>query len=72
MLRELSKESIEGIVDIKYHLKFMIAKNNKDLIYVDKMILKGLYDFFQLEGYSKNHLSKIIYNETFEHKGIQY
>lgn len=70
--KELTTESIEGIVDIKHHLRFMEAKNNKDLIYVDKMVLRGLYNFFKLEGYSESHLSKVIYNETFEHKGIKY
>jgi len=70
--KELTVESIEGIVDIKHHLDFMRAKNNKDLIYTDEMILRGLYNFFKLEGYNESHLSKVIYNETFEHKGIKY
>jgi len=70
--KELTTESIEGIVEIKEHLKFMRAKNNKDLIYVDEMILRGLYNFFKLEGYNESHLSKVIYSETFEYKGIKY
>lgn len=70
--KELTTESIEGIVDIKHHLDFMKAKNNKALISTDEMILRGLYNFFKLEGYNESHLSKVIYNETFEHKGIKY
>lgn len=70
--KELTTESIEGIVDIKHHLQFMRDKNNKDQIDVDEMVLRGLYNFFKLEGYNEIHLSKVIYSETFEHKGIKY
>ena len=70
--KELTVESIEGIVDIKHHLWFMEAKNNKDAIDVDQMVLRALYNFFKIEGYNESHLSMVIYNESFEYKGIKY
>lgn len=70
--KELTKESIEYIVDAKHSLKRNEATRNKDMIYVCESVLNNLYSLLQLEGYSKEHLKKVIYSETFEHKGITY
>lgn len=70
--KELTKESIEYIVDLKHIVKRHEATMNKDMTYVFKTVLNSLYGLLKLEGYSKEHLNKIIYSETFEHKGIKY
>jgi len=72
MNKELTVESIEYIVDIKAVVKRHEATMNKDMAYVYKTALNVLYGLLRLEGYSESHLNKVIYNETFEHKGIKY
>lgn len=70
--KELTVESIEDIVGIKHVVKRHEATMNKDMTYVYKTVLNALYGLLKLEGYSESHLNKVIYSETFEHKGIKY
>ncbi len=70
--KELTVESIEDIVGIKHVVKRHEDTMNKDMAYVYKTVLNSLYGLLKLEGYSESHLNKVIYSETFEHKGIKY
>lgn len=70
--KELTVESIEDIVGIKHVVKRHEDTMNKDRAYVYKTALNVLYGLLKLEGYSESHLNKVIYSETFEHKGIKY
>lgn len=70
--KELTVESIENIVDIKHILHRHQCTLNKDMVFVFEAVLNNLYGLLRLEGYNESHLSMVIYNESFEYKGIKY
>jgi hypothetical protein len=70
--KELSIEVIEDIVGIKAVVRRHEDTMNKDMAYTYKTALDVLYGILKTEGYSESHLNKVIYSETFEHKGIKY
>ena len=72
MEKELTTESIENIVGIKAVVKRHEDTMNKDMAFVYKTSLNVLYNLLKSEGYSEEHLRKVIYSESFEYKGIRY
>lgn len=70
--KELTVKSVEDVVGLKHVVKRHEDTMNKDMAYVYKTALDCLYGLLKLEGYSKSHLNKVIYSETFEYKGIKY
>jgi len=71
-MKELTIKAIESIVDTKHILKRHQDTYNKDLVYTFETVLNHIYGLLLIEGYSKNHLTKVIYSESFEYKGVKY